>query len=58
MAITYYDPNRPQQRQFEMFMQQLGNYGILRVQQKARLEELEKETTAAEKMMSIKRFIL
>ena len=53
MPITYYDPDRPQQRQYEFVMQQLANFAMMRAQQKARLEELEKKTTAAEKIVGV-----
>ncbi len=54
MPITYYNPDRPQQRQHEIFMQTMVNFAMMRAQQKARKDELEMETTAAEKMMGVR----
>jgi len=48
MAITYYDPNRPQQRQYEMIMQMLMNMGMQKRMLAARKEEADIANTRME----------
>jgi hypothetical protein len=50
MPITYYDPNRPQQRQYEFILQMLGNFAMQRAAQKARKEEAETQHTRTQNL--------
>lgn len=53
MSITYYDPNRPQQRQYEMVMQMLMNMGMQKRMLAARKEEADIARTHAETMTAV-----
>jgi len=54
MPIYQLDPNAANRQQLQFFMSQIALFAMQRAQQKARLEELEKQTAAQEKLFGLK----
>jgi hypothetical protein len=53
MPITYYDPNRPQQRQYEFILQMLGNFAMQKRAQESRAKEADIQRTHAETLQMV-----
>jgi hypothetical protein len=53
MSITYYNPDRPQQRQYEFIMQSLMNLAMQRTQLNFRKDEAETARTHVETMAAV-----